>query len=354
MASSVVTTDGSWATLPMGRLSEPSNTFWQLMFRPSGSSSWIDEVTATAVATNGGLTLGTPFGASPPASIAVAIGSSGHLTFSPLLASADAGASWSAGLLPTGLARQPSAFAVEPGAGLALVGGNDPRVLASAGSLSHWRSLASAETLAALPAARSCRLAELTAVGYRGGTPVVGGSCAGAGQVALFLDVGGAWRSAGLQLPAAWNDRRADVLGLESGGAGLSALIELAGRGPADLIAASTAGPGQAWTLSPPWELPPGGHLVSLAAAGPGGLYVLLTARAGALCLAVTAGAGAAWQTMPAPPAGTAVVAAGPGGSITALAAAGTVFTAWNLPAGSSTWAEGQRSVIPIPYGSSG
>jgi len=46
---------GTWVTLPMGRLNQPLNTFWQLFFRPTGMTTWNDKVGATATATNGGL-----------------------------------------------------------------------------------------------------------------------------------------------------------------------------------------------------------------------------------------------------------------------------------------------------------
>lgn len=354
IASSVPTVAGSWVTIPMGHLTDPRNTFWQLLFRPAGAATWSDQVTATDVATNGGLLLGTEFGAPAPGPVTVGIGSSGGLTFSPLIASGDNGVSWSDGLLPSGLAKRPSALALDAGSSLALVGGKNSRVLASAGNLSRWSTVTSAKTLAATSAGRSCRLATLSAVGYLGGMPVVGGDCRRAGRVALFIDAGGAWRSAGLQLPAALSDQRADVLGLEGAGQGIIALVELAGRGPVALVSAATSGPSQAWRLSPPLELAPGAQLTSIGPAGTGGLYALVAAPSGVLSLVETGGASDSWQAFPPPPSATAVVAVGSDGSVTALAARGAVLTVWTLPAGSTTWVAGQHSVIPIPYGSSG
>ena len=57
LATSVQTLDGTWATIPMGRLDEPLNTFWQLFYRPNGAVAWSNRVEATATATNGGLVL---------------------------------------------------------------------------------------------------------------------------------------------------------------------------------------------------------------------------------------------------------------------------------------------------------
>ena len=57
LATSVPAGGGTWATVAMGDLGQPLNTFWQLLFRPAGTNSWSDRVEATAVATNGGLVL---------------------------------------------------------------------------------------------------------------------------------------------------------------------------------------------------------------------------------------------------------------------------------------------------------
>ena len=57
LATSVQTAAGTWATIPMGHLGQPLNTFWQLFFQPPGATSWSNQVEATATATNGGLVL---------------------------------------------------------------------------------------------------------------------------------------------------------------------------------------------------------------------------------------------------------------------------------------------------------
>ena len=57
LATSIQTAQGTWATVAMGHLDDPDNTFWQLFFRPAGSIAWSNQVEATATATNGGLVL---------------------------------------------------------------------------------------------------------------------------------------------------------------------------------------------------------------------------------------------------------------------------------------------------------
>ena len=111
LATSVRGSGGTWATVAMGDLGQPLNTFWQLMFRPDGSGKWTDHVEATATATNGGLVLA---GGGGP--LIVGVRPSNDLTFSPLISTTNAGRSWSNGLLDEGLASRPDALAGGPAA----------------------------------------------------------------------------------------------------------------------------------------------------------------------------------------------------------------------------------------------
>ena len=138
LATSIQTSAGTWATVAMGHLDEPLNTFWQLFFRPTGSASWSNQVKATAVATNGGLVLASPGGPG----LLVGVRPTNLLTFSPLIYTSDAGRSWSTGLLADGLAARPDALAAASASRmLALV--NDS--LGSAGALEHRRPLSVAD-----------------------------------------------------------------------------------------------------------------------------------------------------------------------------------------------------------------
>jgi hypothetical protein len=69
-------------------------------------------------------------------------------------------------------------------------------------------------------------------------------------------------------------------------------------------------------------------------------------------------GGGAAWQPLPALPQGRAVILALPaGGGVDALAAAGSVMTAWRLHPGqhgsAGNWTKTQTMKVPVQYGSS-
>ena len=132
LATSVQTTDGVWATIPMGRLGDPANTFWQLLFRPVSTASWSNEVEATATATNGGRVLASPGNRS----LIVAVRPSADLTYTPLIATDNAARSWSDGLIASGLSARPAALAASgDGRALALVGpGEDGHVLTSWGT----------------------------------------------------------------------------------------------------------------------------------------------------------------------------------------------------------------------------
>jgi hypothetical protein len=106
LATSIGSSSGTWATLPMGRTNQPLNTFWQLFFQPAGATSWTDEVGATATATNGGLVLATAVGRPFIAGIRPA----NLLRFSPLISTTDGGVTWTNGVLPRGLSAHPDSL----------------------------------------------------------------------------------------------------------------------------------------------------------------------------------------------------------------------------------------------------
>ncbi len=141
---------------PWGTSSDPNNTFWQLFYRPAGVPAWSNQVQATATATNGGLVLANGTGRQ----LVVGIRPSQNLHFTPLIATADAGRSWTNGLLDAGLAASPTALAVSLAGGtLAIVADNvgQSEVIANSGGLSAWRTLVTASDLASSPPAGRAR-----------------------------------------------------------------------------------------------------------------------------------------------------------------------------------------------------
>lgn len=368
LATSVQTSDGTWATIPMGRLKEPDNTFWQLFYRPSGATSWSDKVRATATATNGGLVLASARGRA----LIVGVRPSRDLVYSPLISTSDGARSWSDGLLDEGLAPHPDAMATN-GSGQAIALDRSGRkVLATVGGISRWRVLTTERALANTTQ-KSCGLGSLTAVAYRAGQPLVGGICSRPGVVGIFSDSRGAWRLAGPVLPRSLGGGPVEVLGLQTGADGASALLGV-GRGSRASLVAAWSTSGGHWSTSAALALGANQDIASFGPAAPGsassassatgdGIFVLLKPRSAKSGPATSRPAGRedlfveypgkAWEKLPAPPANTETAAFGPGQMVTALAANHSVLSVWSLRPASGHWARAQVLRVAIQYGSS-
>ncbi len=355
----------SWAIVEMGGSSARHNNFWQLITRPAGAASW-RLATPPGVADNGGLVAASPGGRG----LVAGFNPSQDLTFSPLASTRNGGARWTPSLLPAGLARVPSALATGPGGKLIALTGRGQAELSAPG-VSGWTRLASAASLAATPAGRSCGLKGLTAAAFsRSGVPLLAGDCAAPGVAGIFGYSGGGWHQAGPALPAALARRRVGVLRLVTAGSRITALLTATAPGGATSLIAAWASPSGRWALSAP--LPLGGARILSTAVGTSAAIGTSAARATAATaaapgLASAAGvilsagraefivnAGAAWQQLPALPAHAAALVLGPGRQISALASSGSILTSWRLAPGAGAWTEAQAMKVPIPYGSSG
>jgi hypothetical protein len=349
LATSAQTSGGSWATIPMGRLDQPVNTFWQLLFRRAGATSWSNQVKATATATNGGLVLAS----SGRRWLTVGVRPSIDLTFTPLISTSDAARSWSTGLITAGLAARPDALAVDAdGQALALANKRGTtEVLSSTGDLSTWRLLVSQGALANVGRGQSCELGALTAVGYLRGRALVGGSCGRPGVVGLFAQRNGGWHLAGPALPRSLEQGRVEVLALGATTRATSALLAVLGGAKPTLVAA-WSGPGARWRTSPPLPLVDGESISSFGPSNGDALFVLLQAPSGQDRLMVSE-TSSGWQELPSPPSGTETVAFADGGPVDALVATSTVLTIWSLAPRSNSWAKGQVIHVPVQLGSS-
>jgi hypothetical protein len=358
LVTSMTTANGAtWAVVAMGGSAADEDLFWELFTRPPGSTSW-RLVTPPGVADNGGLVAA---GSSGP--LTVAFQPSQDLAFSPLASSGNGGKTWGVGLLNAAVAAVPDALATDnPGsvsgstAMLALLAdgaidqaASQPAASASAagqssGSQDGWTALAAPGAIAASAAGRRCQVTGWTGVAYTpSGTPLAAASCARPGTVGIFADVAGTWQASG---PADPGGQPLRVIRLTQTPAGDTALLQAGGPGEASLLGGWTSD-GTRWTASPSLPLH-GGH-VQASGTGPGGmLWVLLSGdRAETLDRP-----GAAWRDLPAPPRGTAALAAGPDGTDEALAVSGAHLTVYQLtPAG--TWDKAQVISVPIQYGSS-
>lgn len=350
LSTSLTTAKGTWVAVPMGHLNQPLNTFWQLFYRADGSSSWTNEVEATAVATNGGLVLAS----AEDGSLVVGVRPSERLTFSPLIATPNSGRSWSNGVLNEGLAPHPDALAtISSGQSLALVSGRGgTAVLESAGNLSTWRTLTTESVLSAGPG-RACDLTAVDAVAFMGGRALVGASCARSGTVGMFSERPNGWQPIGPALPSAIAHGSVQVLALHAVSGGILALLAVSSGGRARLVTAWTGDVGQSWSVSGTLLLASPERVTSFGLATGGGMFVLLSRPSGAESLDVLATPTSGWRQLPPPPTGTATVAVGPKATTQALAVDEGVLTVWSLAAGSGRWAKGQVINVPIPYGSS-
>jgi hypothetical protein len=328
-----------WAAVDMGGSSKDFENFWELFTRPAGATAW-KLVTPPGVASNGGLVL-APDGTG----LVTGFGPSQGLTFSPLATTAGPAAAWSQGsaLVSPGLASVPDALAEGPGGEvLALSRTGEVQLGASGGAT--WTRLSTTSALARTAAGRACGLTSLTAVAFAAnGTPLLAGSCRRPGVVGLFAWEQGTVVAAGPVLPAG----RVTVLGLASAAGRTTMLLQTGAGTTASVLAEWSATGLGSWSPSPAMSAGHDGPR-SLSLWHNGTVAVVLANGGGASI----AGPGASWQTPPAPPAGTATLAAGPTGQLQALVPAGSILSVWQLDAGIG-WTRIQQIRVPVPYGSS-
>jgi hypothetical protein len=330
-------TGPGWTIVEMGGSAAQEDNFWELFTRTPGSAAW-RLATPLGVADNGGLVV-TGAGAK---SLLTGFLPSQDLTFSPLTASTNSGASWSsASPVNPGLADVPDALAAEPDGRLVALTSGGAELGQPLGT--SWTRLSSSRALAATPAGKACGIAGLTAAAFgTAGTPMLAASCAHPGIVGIFADSGGRWRAAGPALPSALAREDIEVLRLAAAGTGLVALLR-AGTGPGASVVAAWYDGGK-WTVSAPLRTP----AVRSTAIGPGGSFGIIL---NATHAATLAGPGASWHALPALPQWAATLALGPSGQVDAIAAHGGTFTDWRLaPTG---WSSAQTIHVTIPYGSS-
>ena len=345
LASSAVVSTTTWATLAMGHLDDPLNTFWQLLAL-TGGSTW-QLATPLGTATNGGLvaTAGT-------ASLLAGIEPSLDLTFSPLASTTDQGSTWSQGLLPGALAPVPDALSRGDGAeSIALLRGGGGTVVSTAGDLSAWKPVATVRSLRSDPALTGCHLGSLTAVALdASGATMVGASCARGGQAGLFVASGAGWVSAGPGIPGVAGGPT-EVIRLVGTASGTSALVS-AGTGPATRLFSLWSTNGlRSWTVSTGLALG-GGTLISTGVTGSGGFVIAVAGTNGTRGASVVSPSTGRWVGLAPLPPDTESVTATPGGGFDVLAPNQSTLVVYGL--GETGWGRVQRLPVAIQYGSSG
>lgn len=345
LAGAVTTDGGSWATVPMGHLDDPLNTFWQTFHLGDGGGRW-RLVTPPGVADNGGLVIAAGEGDEAAAGFEP----SQLLTFSPLATTADGGGAWAPALAPGALADGPDALAVSTGGSdgesLALLGRGASTVVAEGNAaLGGWHTIAAARGLSRA-AGPSCGIDGLDAVTLAPG-PLVGTGCTTGGRVGLFARGARGWTEVGPRLPARSGSGATRVLRLTTQGSLVTAVVASTVGGVERLTVVWGQDAGN-WQLSPPLTV--AGPVTSVSLGAGGATAVLWSGPSGMRLEQVVAGG--SWTALPAPPAGTKTVAL-LGGSEAALVVHGSQLDVVDLDPGSLRWRRAQALSVPIAYGSS-
>lgn len=351
IAGAVETSDASWAVLPMGQLSDPANTFWQLLHAVPGSSRWA-VVTPRGVADNGGLVAGLVTGAALVGTLPSQL-----LHFSPLSLSSDGGRTWSPVFLPGGLAPRPDALAygVGPQGGLAIVGRT---VLSARPGLSSWSPVVSLSSLQQVSPRCGASTLDAVTFGAATSTPMVATGCRSNGQVAVFEGASGSWRLTGVRLRGRLAGSSTAVLRLETSGLTTTALVDAKRGGRRALVALWLTSAGQ-WRVSAPLPLGQTDSVVSTATSGGGGLAVLIGSGPRRSADEISPGRG--WAHLPAPPRASVDLAAVAPVTTTSAAIAfdaftvdGAVLNVFALTPAGNRWVATQTLQVPLAYGSSG
>jgi len=345
MATSIATSADDWAVVPMS--ADPA--FWEVFERAANSGTW-RLVTPPGVADNGGLVAS----AGAATSLTIAVRPSQDLLFSPLAATADGGASWSTGgPINAAVAASPGAFAAD-GSYLATLL-SDGTIETSSDAGATWSTLAKPGAIAASPAAKGCGAVRVTSLsfGITSSEVLAGGTCGADGTTAIFsYSRGTGWQREILPVTGPLV-RLGGGTALVEGKAGLTELAYGFGWYAYAPLSGATPVPAPSdWYASA--ALPASGPVTASGTLPAGGAWVLLSGgRAATIGVPLPAASAAKWTLLPAVPAQTTVLAAGPGGAVDALAASGTTLTVWRLAPKATAWSKVQAISVPIQYGSS-
>jgi hypothetical protein len=360
LVSSSTTATRSLVVLPMGDLSDPSNTFWELFVRPAGATGW-KLATPPGIADNGGLAVGD----SPAGPLVAAFLPSADLTFSVLARSTDGAASWNPDSVPGVVADAPDAVTTDGGGAVrAVLSRPRPSVVTEQDDASVWTPVAGLPAVSRTVS--GCTISSYTAVATDASGVVVGAQCTDSARVGLLVSDGaGGWSPAG-PVVRGWGVGTTQVLRLEAGTDAVTALAEGTSSTGSSLVAAwATGTPGDRFSASPRLAVPPGWSVLASSTGGGNGqaVTVLLGTGSGAGSgsgagggaarrVVSVAGPGAGWTTLAAPPSGTSAVAA-LGSEVDAFVPAGSRLGVWSLTSGSSAWQRVAGLTVPIQYGSS-
>jgi len=340
--SAATSASGGWATVAMGHLGDPLNTFWEL-FHLTGTPARWTLATPPGVASNGGLVLAPGAGNS----LAAGFEPTDLLHFSPLSLSSNGAASWTTGTVPGELLDAPDALAAAGTGYLALLRTGGGTLVANDGDLNTW-------TTTSVPAGLTpagCGPTVTTAVAaLADGSPVIGGDCTRGTRAAILLDRGGRWTSVGPVLPVV-TGRAIRVVRLVGTADGAAALLRTGDATHGSLFAAWSRDDLATWSVSPALTTA-ASDLASTSVTPADGFVVTAGGTTGSRLAAVIDPGSSAWHRLPAPPSGTAVVAALPNGGYDAMTVDQSTLDVSTL--GDAGWTLQARVKVPVSYGSSG
>lgn len=344
IATSLTTTAGTWASVPMGHLRDRLTTFWQLFFLPTTGGAWTDRTARLGMATNGGILFASPAGAP----FLVGIRPSNLLHYSAF-ATTQNGRTWTAASPVQGDVASLSAGTA--GRVFALLDDRSGgRVLSAQSAAAAWHTLVTAREIADSSAGRACAPLSLSALASGpSGEPVVGADCRRTGASGVFSDRRGDWSSIGPHLDA--RGARVEVLSLQTRGGELSALFAILSRSGTRLVE-GWGHPGS-WQLSSSLRIGAHTQLVSVGPSPDSGEFVLSRAPSGAERLVLVTPR-RTWSALRAPPKGTETVAFPSATRVDALSVSGNVMSDYVLTVSASAWSREGVVHVRILYGSSG
>jgi hypothetical protein len=345
LATSLVTTTGTWAVAVMGGSAADHNNFWQLFVRPTGSSAW-RLATPPGVASNGGLVLaGLSAG-----SVLAGFRPSQDLSYSPLATSKNNGKTWSPGLLDAALAASPGALAADPASGHLLALLSDGTADMSGPGEMAWTRLATHQSIAASPAGNRCGLGSFTAAAFSPtGQPMLAAGCHRPGAAGIFSHASGSWRLTGPKLPASYAHQPITALRLATTGGITTSLLAVGNGRATRLLAAWSTDGATRWSLSP--ALPLNHATLTAASSGPGSSLAVILSNHHAATITSSADS---WLELPVLPPGTATLASSSSAGWNALVVHGTQLTVWQAGPGARSWSTEQVIKVPVQFGSSG
>ena len=357
VASGVTSPSTSAVLLPMGHLDDPTNTFWELFLRPSGSPAWTLH-TPPGVADNGGLVAAVP----TTGALAVGFLPSQDLRFSPVSLTTDGGGTWSPGQLPVALEAAPDALSVGPDGRLAAVAATAGQtLLTSTGDPTTWLSTVSRAAVAReVP---TCGVGRLSAVAFDpAGGLALGLQCTRRGVIGLAVAspptatgpvAGRRWTVTSATVPTGVGDAISTVLRLESTDAGLQALAELRSGSSSWLGALWAPTAAGRWTRSAALPVPSGWSVQATATGGANGRGVAVLLSSGAdRRIEEIEGPGSAWTAVPSVPVSAATLA-WLGGETDVFVGSNSHLSIWTSTVTAAGWSRTASITVPIQYGSS-